>query len=267
MTKLDIVNKSFEKDFLDILNIFRQSENFAFLRFSDGEVFMMQKKEILLGENSAIVGDKHLPGQYTPEDRKHYKPDEHEFFRQKLEDSLIFGSDNYFKGLSCRCCCVGQDGFDWQLNKIGPGDEHNLTWANLMINSNYINYINSFVSLFKTKKIFSVFNQLADIKNWGLDFQPEKNFPIGSNCIVNDYNLVDEIKSYIRDNNIKNSVFLISASSLSNMIIHKCYEAYPNNTYIDIGSSLNPFIPGINSRRSYMNQLITGIKDSRVCVW
>ena len=266
MAGLDIVNKSFQKDLLDVLDLFQRSENFAFSRFSDGEVYMLQKKEILLGENGAIVGDKHLPGQYTPEDRKHYKPDEHEFYRQKLEDAIKHKQDSYFKGLSCRCC-VGEENFNWQLDLIGPGDDHNLTWSNLMINSNYLEYIKKFIPLFKTKKIFSVFNKLADIKNWNLDFQPENNFPIGSNCIIDDYNLVDEIKSYIRDKNIKNSVFLISASSLSNMIIHKCYEAYPNNTYIDVGSSLNPFIPGIGSRRAYMSQLSTGVVDGTGCIW
>ena len=266
-TKLDIENKTFQKDFSDVLNVFSRSENFSFCRFSDGEVFMMQGKEILLADNGAIVGDQKLPGRYAEEDRKHYNPKEHEFYRQKLEDSLTFRADNYYKGLSCRCCCVGQEGFDWQLNKIGPGDEHNLTWANLMINSNYLDYINKFVPLFKTKRIFSVINNLANISNWGLDFQPEKNFPIGSNCIINDYGVIEEIKNFIRLNNIKDSVFLLSASSLSNMIAHQCYMEYPNNTYIDIGSSLNPFMPGINSRRSYMNQLSTGVIDKRVCIW
>ena len=93
------------------------------------------------------------------------------------------------------------------------------------------------------------------------------NHSFKPNIRVDDYNLVDEIKGYIRDNNIKNSVFLISASSLSNMIIHKCYEAYPNNTYIDVGSSLNPFIPGIGSRRAYMSQLSTGVPYGGECIW
>ena len=41
---------------------------------------------------------------------------------------------------------------------------------------------------------------------------------------------------------------------------------FDNNTYMDIGSSLNPFMPGINSRRAYMNQL-NGIEDTKYCIW
>jgi hypothetical protein len=268
MARLDTVNKNFEKDLDDIISLFNSGENFAFSRFSDGEVYMLQKKPIKMFSNGALVGDKQLPGAYSEDDWKDYNPDTDEFYRQKLEDAIKHKQDNYFKGLSCRCCIAdGEKNFKWQLDLIGPGDEHNLTWSNLLINSNYLKYITNFVPLFKNKRIFSVINKNGDIPNWTLDFQPEKNFAIGPKCIQNDYEIIDEIKNYIKHNNIKDCVFICAASSLSNMIIHQCFSDYPNNTYIDVGSSLNPFIPGIGSRRAYMSQLSTGVVDGAGCIW
>ena len=46
----------------------------------------------------------------------------------------------------------------------------------------------------------------------------------------------------ISSNNIENHLILCSAASLSNFIIHQCYDENPNNTFLDIGSSLNPYL-------------------------
>ena len=51
------------------------------------------------------------------------------------------------------------------------------------------------------------------------------------------------------------------------MIIHECYKDFPDNTYMDIGSSLNPMIPGIGSRRAYMGQLNNGVIQGEPCIW
>lgn len=266
--KLDTENKTFKKDLYDLIDAFSRGENFAFSRFSDGEVYMLQKQQIIMSTNGAVVGDTKLPGSYPEDDWKDYNPERDEFYRQKLEDAIKHKQDNYFKGLSCRCCIAhGETNFKWQLDLIGEGDEHNLTWSNLFINSNYLEFIQKFVPLFKTRKVFTVINKNGDIPNWGLDFQPEKNFAIGPKCIQNDYHIINDIKEYIQDNKVQDAVFLCAASSLSNMIIHQCFSEFPNNTYLDIGSSLNPFIPGIGSRRAYMNQLATGVAETKECIW
>ena len=72
---------------------------------------------------------------------------------------------------------------------------------------------------------------------------------------------------WISQNDIRDHVFLFAASSLSNMIIHEGYKDFPNNTYMDIGSSLNPMIPGIGSRRAYMGQLNNGVIQGEPCIW
>lgn len=265
-TKLGIApNKTFSGDFEIIKSLLKRCENFAFSRFSDGEVYMLQNKEIILSQYGAKVGQILLPGNYVDEDRKHFDPQSHGFYRDRLQEALEFSAPNYYKGLSCRCCISdGDDNFQWQLDIAGDSDE-NLTWANLLINSNYLRFLDEIVPLL-TSKIIMILSKNAIIKDWSLPFRPVKDFRVGPNCIINDYPLIEDILSYIRDNEIENHIFLCSASSLSNMIIHQCYEQFPNNTYIDIGSSLNPFIPGITSRRAYMNQISSGI-NMKECIW
>lgn len=266
MTKLTVnPNKDFRKDLIILGDLLGKGENFAFSRFSDGEIYMLQNKEIILHQNGAKVGDIILGGSYSEDDLKHFVPGRDEFYRQKLEEALIYRQDNYYKGLSCRCCIAhGEENFKWQLDKIGIGDEHNLTWANLLINANYLYFIKKIVPILSKRDIVFVVNKNADLRHLPLSII--KDFRIGNYCLQNNYGVIEEIRQWIIQSQIKNAVFLIAASSLSNLIIHQIYKEFDNNTYIDIGSSLNPFMPGINSRRAYMSQL-NGIEDTRVCIW
>ena len=67
-----------------------------------------------------------------------------------------------------------------------------------------------------------------------------KDFRVGSNCIGNDIDKVDEMVEWVKENKPEGHLFLFAASSLGNMCIHKLHQVAPNNTYIDVGSSLNP---------------------------
>jgi len=60
--------------------------------------------------------------------------------------------------------------------------------------------------------------------------------------MINDYNIVEEVKTYIADNNIENHIILCSAASLSNYVTYECFKENPNNTFLDIGSCLNPLL-------------------------
>ena len=60
--------------------------------------------------------------------------------------------------------------------------------------------------------------------------------------MVNDYHLIEEMKRYISDNNIKDHIFLFSAATLSNFLIYELYKDFDQNQYIDIGSSLSPLL-------------------------
>ena len=106
-----------------------------------------------------------------------------------------------------------------------------------------------------------VLNECANITK--LPFEVVKDFRVGSNCFINNYDIIEEIKSYINDNDIKDHVFLVSAASLSNLIIHQLYEMNDQNTYIDIGSTLNPMMDmtGWTGTRTYLSQYWNSTND------
>ena len=58
--------QDFTKEFYFFLEKLKMKENFNLLRFSDGELFMLQKKQIKLGNffvklDGKITGIKHFP--------------------------------------------------------------------------------------------------------------------------------------------------------------------------------------------------------------
>jgi hypothetical protein len=251
--------KKFQDHFYMLLDKFKAKENFAYSRFSDGELRIMQNKELVLAQDHYKIGDQKVKAAYHPEDHKHFDPAKHQHIRKKLMDSYEHLQHNYYVGLSCRCC-VGDADFHQMLRWYkGDPNSDNLTWANLWVNGNFPLFRTYMVPEFSNRKIVYIVNEKANIA--GLPFHVERDFRIGENCIVNNYGMEKEIGQWIEENNVKNYVFLFSASSLSNMLIYELFKKYPDNTYIDIGTTLNDYL-GMKGLRGYL----TG-SNRKVCIW
>jgi hypothetical protein len=244
--------KTFDSHFDMFKKKLTENENFAFLRFSDGELYVLQNKRLELNSDHFIIGDSVGHSWYGKEEQKKFIPEEHQFYREKLIESLKCKKNNYFRGISTKPN-VDEETFKWQLD-IAGGDDDTMTWANLFIESNYHRYLTEMVPIFKTKKIIMVVNKSANLEKLG--FNIVKDFRVGDNCFINDYNIIEVIDEYINHNNIEGHLFLISAASLSNLIIHQLYEKFPNNTYLDIGSTLNPLmsLDGWKGSRAYLRE-------------
>ena len=76
--------KDFNNAFDSLLSMVKSGENFAFTRFSDGELFIMQNKTVVLADNHYITGDIKGPNKYTKEEHKEFYPERHQFYREKL---------------------------------------------------------------------------------------------------------------------------------------------------------------------------------------
>ncbi len=251
--------KDFKEHFYLLLNKFKADENFAFLRFSDGEMHLLMNRSLKIGDTWYEINGARKPGNYDKVNFKDVDPVKHKFFFDALKDSFQYHEKNYYVGLSCRCC-VGEENFKWQVNFRG-GDDDCLTWANLLINGNYERFTTEMLPLFKDKKVVFICNEKMDISK--LPFPVVKDFRIGQNCMVNNFNLSDEIIVWMKENNIKNHLFLFSASSLSEVLIHKLFIVEKENTYIDIGTMFNLYM-GIDYNRGY---LLKGATLNKICIW
>jgi len=256
--------KSFVDDFYLLVSLLKRREPFAFNRFSDGELFILQNKEVLLGDNVVKIGDKVMKGHYQKDDFKHFIPAEHSFYRDRLVEAFRYKARNYFKGISCRCC-AGEADFRWQLEFHGEFDE-NFTWANLLLNGNYGRFIREMYPLFNAYRTVIVCNESADLT--ALPFLC-KDFRVGFNAMVNDYGLIETMKKWIDENDVRGHLFLFSAASFSKLAIHQLYEYRKDNTYIDIGTTLNVFVQ-LRLTRSYLKAFWLGEKHKdidKICIW
>ena len=75
--------KNFREHFVKLRNKLREQEHFAFSRFSDGEMHILQNRELKLDDNLIQIGDKKQSGVYKPADFKHFDPKEHSFYQEK----------------------------------------------------------------------------------------------------------------------------------------------------------------------------------------
>lgn len=254
------LQKTFSAEFDRLLQKLKDEENFAFLRFSDGELFMLRGDKLVLAENSYTTGNRTGTGHYPKEEQKDFDPERDAFYRDRLIAALQHRQPNYFKGLTGVVDedIAGEGAFEYQLEMHGEGDDEHLTFANVLINANYKRFIEEMMPLVKQKPIVMICNEAATLTNFA--FPVVKDFRVGSNCIINDYSLIEDIKEWIRDNDIQDHIFLCSASTLSNYIIHECFKEFPNNTFIDIGSALNPWmeLEGWMHSRAYLQHWILG---------
>lgn len=258
------MNKHFRQDFFKLKNKLEQGENFAFSRYSDGEMFILQNKKLVLDNGLIQIENKKQKGGYKPADFKNFNPEIHEFYQKKLVESFKHRQLNYFKGISCSCC-VGKDNFDWQIDLHG-GDDEFLTWANLWVNGNYHLFIEQILPIFQNKKCVFVGHTDAVLDKF-LFFV--NDFRVGYNAMVNDYDKIKIMIDWIDENKINNHVFLFSASTFSNLAIYELFKKYPNNTYIDIGTTLAYFM-NMPIQRGYLDAYWNNGNSQnlkKICIW
>jgi hypothetical protein len=256
--------KSFRGDFNLLYGFLARGENFAFSRFSDGELFILQNKKLILDRNLTVVGNSSGGNNYKFEDFKSFIPDEHGNFQAHLVETFKHRQSNYFKGVSC-ACCVGREAFNWQINLHG-GDDDSLTWANLWVNGNYARFIEFVLPIFSSKRCVFVGHRNANLSNFNFFV---KDFRVGYNAMINDVHVIDEMKEWVVNNSIENHVFLLSASSFSNLAIYELFKIFPNNTFIDIGTTLAKFM-NMPMERAYLQAYWNGLNHSdleKMCIW
>ena len=247
--------KSFKGDFYKLLNKLKNNEHFSYSKYSDGELYVLKGDKLVLGP------EMHNHSYQNEEDHKYFDPQEHSHFRELLFQSFKYDRQNYYIGI-CGPSDQSDEIFFWMKEESGRDEEH-LTWANLFVNSNYKNFREEFVPELSKKDIIIVCNKKSDLSL--LPFKVKKDFRVGSNCIINDLDLVEKMSNFVMENKIKNHVFLFAASSLGNLIIHRLSQLEPENTYFDVGSTLNPLM-GLSTDRGYLcayeGKLWRGFQDT-----
>jgi len=241
------MDKTFKGDFDKFLNKIKNKENFSITRFGDGEMMIIDGIDVDLLHKG--------PGEYS------YKSndDRYDISRKLLKQSFTSKMDEYYVGISCRCC-VGDEKYQ-NMKKDSGQNENNLTWANIFVNSNFNLFNTQMIPALKSRRIYLICHKASDFNN--LPFGTEKIYKVGTDAWLHNLSLIDELKNEIKEQKLKDVVFLIAAGPFANILSHQLYTFDKNNTYIDLGSVLDKYL-NLPITRGYLKDANT---LNKICIW
>lgn len=239
----------FDEELNKFIDKVKELEPFSLVRFHDGENYILRNRKIDLTEKAN--------GEFK------FDPNTDNLYRQKLIGSLKFKSDNYYVGIMSGCCVKAGVEESQYMKQLSEQDDEHMTFATLFFNSNYERVRNELIPLFKDKQVIIICNKKADVSK--LPFQVIKSFSVGTNAWVEDYTIIDDIKSYIEENKISNTIFLFCAGPLSNILIRHLHQyTIANNSFINLGSVLDEYMFNEPTRWYHTNK---NGHTEHTCIW
>jgi hypothetical protein len=215
------MNKDFKEELYKFIGFLNEGKNFSLVRLSDAEGHVLRGNDVEFDNNS--IG--HNWG--WKRDELHFKS------RELLMNASLCQEENFYIGLPTH----GTKEFFNNIKLYTRQKEEFLTYACLFMDSNWKYFITDMYAEFQKKKVIGVFSENGNPSN--LDLNIIKAFNIGHSAYVNNLYLINEITNYIKENNIKNNLFLVSGGPFANILIYELFKFEKENTYIDIGSGLD----------------------------
>jgi hypothetical protein len=220
----------FTEDFNLFWSKIENEENFSFARYADGEVRLMKGLDINHETQAYKIDKWKAPNKKTK-------------VGIDLYNTLNHTEHNYYYAISGINDNINDYSFLIQNIKQ---NKNNVTFVNLWINNNYTRMIEKLKNL--KREVILICNESAKEQNFPFPIKEIFHFP--NDCV--DFwekeselfmnNLFDEFS------NLENQLFFISCGPVSEIIIHGLYTKNPNNTYIDVGSSIDEFVHGYKTR-------------------
>lgn len=216
------------------LNKIKNNEHFGLIRPADGEYAVLRNTTLTNCDNWTFNKGGLLCEQ--------------------LLNSLSKYTPNLYMGIPCPCCSKEILNYYLEINRV-PNNQ--LTYANIFCNANWYDFMN-FLKMYSNG-----FSLVTGGKLKPSDFPINDLYNIDP-LLVNSWDNLHEQETANLLNwlsNKTNELICFSAGPLSKIWIPIAMEKYPNNTYIDIGSSLDLYTKGITNRPytidgHYYNRLV-----------
>jgi hypothetical protein len=231
-------NKKFDNDVKVFEYKLSIGKPFTFSKYADGEWMAMRNRRFNNREFRMGSGQ------------------DYNVARKKLVNSFRYQHPNYYVGISCPCC--QGDAFGKMYRSSGQPRE-NLTWANIWVNANYDYFLSNIIPSFEDYKIQLVANENSKFEN--LPFRAEKIWKVSNNAWIVNADKVEELCDAASRS--QNALFLFCCGPFGNILAHNMTVVSDKNTYLDIGSTLNPFLRSQAFRRSYFAKH----KHMKPCIW
>ncbi len=232
--------KNFRQDFINLTEKLRGKEKFSFSKYADGEYKILRNEAITNCDN------------WT------FSPDLHRKEQSLLLESFQYDHDDYIVGISCPCC-QPMEHVQWMRDTVKT---KNVTWANLFVNSNYPYFEKDLIPIFNDwgEDVFLFANENGISKQ--MPFKIKKYFPLNMKAWQEPF-----LSHWInlgmqKAKESEGALFLFAGGPLGNILSYKLHKANPFNTYIDIGSTISPWVVGKN--RDYH---FGGKTSQQTCIW
>lgn len=223
----------------------------TFVRFSDGELEILRNNPLSIANGVVTWRLGTLDGKYPEHDNKSFVPERDAVLRADLISSAQYKSEGYFKGVpaSNNNAVIDRD----YMTQLNGGSVDGLTFSDLFINENYIRFIENILPIFlENSNVMFLANFRADLSKLSDKWA---HLPLQDNAFPNYDELIPKLLMEL-SSVAPGSMILSSASSLSNVLGHKLHEIRPDISFVDVGTSLNPFVGLGEATRAYQTQLL-----------
>lgn len=226
-------------------------EPFTFVRYSDGENEVIRNRFLEINEGLTTFRGRVFENKFPKFDSKRFDPRIHQKIRSDLLASALHRGKNYYKGILTSHNGAVRD--RELMVRLNGGFDENLTFTDLFLNSNYLQYMNVLVPLFAS------FPQKCVVANYrsvptGI-LQNAHFVPVGDNFFA-DYEQTKEKALRELLTLEKNTLVLSSASTLTKVLGYELYKAGKELLFIDVGTTINHLLSLDSNTREY--HLITG---------
>lgn len=216
------------KEHLDIIfEWIKNDKKFGIIRPGDGEYAIISNLNIKVNNGWEYKKDGIL------------KNDLINAFNKKL--------DNLYIGISCNYCINGKEIQEYYRKNFNIPNER-ITYANIFCNANYKLFID-FIKSYNNKNIYYVGSGTKETN----DIKIKDRFIISESLVNNwdDLHISETNRLFNWISNINDSIICISAGPITKTWIPQLLEKYPNNIYLDVGSSFDAFLKNNPNLRPY----------------
>ncbi|WP_320675945.1 hypothetical protein [Prochlorococcus sp. MIT 1300] len=257
--------KNFQAHLRELNRLIELKVPFAFNRISDGELFMMDGLGIdLAADGAKIAGKKVNLQKFASWDHKTFNPNTDHQIAKGLHNALKCRMKNYIIGLPCPCCCDPN-----KVAQIRRETNSIQSWANLLVNHNYKGFIETSLPLILDRDVLIAINEHADITLFST-CPSVKWVPVPNGVLQK----IDPFREkFLHECSLAKpgSLVLIGASAAAKILIHEGFKHFPWLSFIDIGTTLNPFLK-LGLGRDYLNSYWKPKTSpqgygNRICIW
>ena len=192
---------------------------FGFARFNDGEMIGISQAHTMVAR-----GDQYVD----------------ETLRAALRSALEHKQENYYIGVPCSLCYPMWSGL---AKEIAGEDYVHLTRAVVTTNRNWKHFVDTFPKVMGDRRLIWIGGDDQDtepLKEMGLNVVNTVKLPRR-----NSWDLYEGIKQKVPPIFQPGDVVAISLGPTARVLVRDWFRDYPDITFIDIGSNMDPFTRGV----------------------